>query len=66
MKAQTALRDASMTTANVYRQLIPANVRAALNSRTRAVLAKKQPNSGSIPEAMPSMPPIFSGGFASA
>lgn len=66
--AQTALRHASIkTTANVYMQPIPSSVRAALNSRTRAVLAKKQPNSGCIPGAMaPSGPQFFPVGFASA
>jgi integrase len=37
--AQAALRHASIkTTANVYMQEIPASVRAAINSRTRAIL----------------------------
>jgi integrase len=41
--AQGILRHASIkTTANVYMQAIPASVRAAINSRTRAVLAKPQ------------------------
>jgi len=41
--AQGALRHASIkTTADVYMQEIPASVRAAINSRTRAVLAKQQ------------------------
>jgi len=41
--AQGVLRHASIkTTANVYMQEIPASVRAAINSRTRAVLAKPQ------------------------
>jgi integrase len=40
--AQGALRHASIkTTADVYMQEIPASVRAAMNSRTRAVLAKQ-------------------------
>jgi len=51
--AQTALRHASIkTTANVYMQPIPASVAAALNSRTRAVLAKKRQLSGKTSEAM--------------
>jgi integrase len=41
--AQGALRHASIkTTADVYMQEIPASVRAAINSRTRAVLAKQR------------------------
>lgn len=41
--AQGALRHASIkTTADVYMQEIPASVRAAINSRTRAILAKSQ------------------------
>jgi len=41
--AQGALRHASIkTSADVYVQEIPASVRAAINSRTRAVLAKQQ------------------------
>lgn len=40
--AQALLRHASIkTTANVYMQEIPASVRAAINSRTRAILAKR-------------------------
>ena len=51
--AQTALRHASIqTTANVDMQPIPASVAAALNSRTRAVLAKKRQLSGRTSEAM--------------
>ena len=51
--AQTALRHASIkTTAEVYMQPIPASVAAALNSRTRAVLAKKRQLSGKTSEAM--------------
>jgi integrase len=51
--AQTALRHASInTTANVYMQPIPASLVAALNSRTRAVLAKKRQASGKTSEAM--------------
>src|SRR5436305_11715514 len=39
--AQGILRHASIkTTANVYMQQIPASVRAALNSRTRAILPR--------------------------
>jgi integrase len=66
--AQTALRHASIkTTANVYMQPIPASVIAALNSRTRAGLAKKQPNLGGTSEAMaPNGPQFFSGGSARA
>jgi integrase len=66
--AQTALRHASIkTTANVYMQPIPASVVAALNSRTRAVLAKKRQDSGKTSEAMlPNAPQFFSGRFASA
>jgi hypothetical protein len=41
--AQGASRHATInTTADVYMQEIPASVRAAINSRTRAVLAKQQ------------------------
>ena len=41
--AQGALRHASIkTTAEVYMQEIPASVRAAINSRTRAILAKQE------------------------
>jgi len=41
--AQGILRHASIkTTANVYMQEIPASVRAAINSRTRAVLAESR------------------------
>ncbi len=41
--AQSLLRHASIkTTANVYMQEIPASVRAALNSRTRAIFAKRE------------------------
>lgn len=41
--AQGALRHASIkTTADVYMQEIPASVRAAINSRTRAILPKSQ------------------------
>ena len=56
--AQTALRHANITTtANVYMQPIPASVTAAMNSRTRAVLAKKRQNLGKTSEAMhPSFP----------
>jgi integrase len=58
--AQTALRHASIkTTANVYMQPIPASVTAALNSRTRAVLTKKQRDSGEISEAMLPNAPQF-------
>lgn len=66
--AQTALRHASIkTTANVYMQPIPASVMAALNSRTRAVLAKKQQDSGKSSEAMHPNAPQFPGAaFASA
>ena len=40
--AQSALRHASIkTTADVYVQQIPESVRAAINSRTRAILAKR-------------------------
>jgi len=40
--AQSVLRHASIkTTADVYMQEIPESVRAAINSRTRAVLAKQ-------------------------
>jgi len=58
--AQAALRHASIkTTANVYMQPIPASVTAALNSRTRAVLAKKPQASGKTPEAMLPNAPQF-------
>ncbi len=41
--AQGALRHARIkTTADVYVQQIPESVRAAINSRTRAILAKQQ------------------------
>ena len=41
--AQGALRHASIkTTADVYVQEIPESVRAAINSRTRAILAKQR------------------------
>jgi integrase len=41
--AQAALRHASIkTTANVYMQEIPVSVRAAINSRTRAILAQRR------------------------
>lgn len=65
--AQTALRHASIkTTANVYMQPIPASVIAALNSRTRAVLAKKQQDSGKTSEAMlPNAPQFPGAAFAS-
>ena len=44
--AQGALRHASIkTTADVYMQEIPASVRAAINSRTRAILANQQESS---------------------
>jgi len=40
---QSALRHASIkTTADVYIQQIPGSVRAAINSRTRAVLAQRR------------------------
>src|SRR5207244_11370672 len=40
--AQGILRHASIkTTANVYMQEIPASVRAAINSRTRAILSSR-------------------------
>jgi hypothetical protein len=40
---QSALRHASIkTTADVYVQQIPESVRAAVNSRTRAILAKRR------------------------
>jgi integrase len=66
--AQTALRHASIkTTANVYMQPIPASVMAGLNSRTRAVLAKKQQDSGKTSEAMlPNAPQFPGAAFASA
>ncbi|HYL14898.1 MAG TPA: site-specific integrase [Terriglobales bacterium] len=66
--AQAALRHASIkTTANVYMQPIPASVTAALNSRTRAVLAKKRQDSGKTSEAMlPNAPQFPDGGFANA
>lgn len=66
--AQTALRHASIkTTANVYMQPIPASVMAALNSRTRAVLAKKRQDSGKTSEAMlPNAPQFQKGVVASA
>lgn len=66
--AQAALRHASIkTTANVYMQPIPASVMAALNSRTRAVLAKKRQDSGRTSEATPPNAPQFPGAaFASA
>jgi integrase len=42
--AQRILRHASIkTTGNVYMQEIPSNVMAAINSRTRAILAKRTP-----------------------
>ena len=41
--AQGALRHASIkTTADVYMQEIPESVRAAINSRTRAILASRR------------------------
>lgn len=44
--AQGALRHASIkTTADVYVQQIPESVRAAINSRTRAILAQKSEHS---------------------
>ena len=53
MKDAQALRHPSIkTTAKVYMQPIPASVAAALNSRTRAVLAKKRQLSGKTSEAM--------------
>ena len=66
--AQTALRHASIkTTANVYMQPIPASVTAALNSRTRAVLAKRRQVSGKTSEPMlPNAPQFSRGGFANA
>ena len=66
--AQTALRHASIaTTGNVYVQPIPASVIAALNSRTRAVLAKKRQASGKTSEAMlPNAPQFPGANFASA
>ena len=66
--AQTALRHASIkTTANVYMQPIPASVIAALNSRTRAVLAKKRQDSGETSEAMhPNAPQLPEAQFGSA
>jgi hypothetical protein len=49
--AQGALRHASIkTTADVYVQQIPESVRAAINSRTRAILAK-QPGVFTKPES---------------
>jgi integrase len=50
--AQGALRHASIkTTADVYMQEIPASVRAAINSRTRAILAKQQEVSAKLGSA---------------
>jgi hypothetical protein len=47
------LRHASIkTTADVYMQEIPESTRAALNSRTRAVLAKKHQGSQKTSDAM--------------
>jgi hypothetical protein len=42
--AQGVLRHASIkTTGDVYVQKIPQNIRAAINSRTRAILARRRP-----------------------
>jgi integrase len=47
--AQQILRHASIrTTANVYMQQIPASIVAAINSRTRAILAAGSELSGEI------------------
>ena len=57
--AQSVLRHASIkTTADVYVQQIPESVRAAINSRTRAILAKQQdvfkkPESATCPNVSP-------------
>jgi len=51
--AQGILRHASIkTTADVYMQEIPESTRAAINSRTRAVLAEKQQETRKSSEAM--------------
>ena len=81
--AQQILRHASIkTTAEIYMQEIPASVRSAINSRTRAVLSEgkgdlealknpvfyeRRPNSVKPPNTMvPNGSKFMSGGFASA
>ncbi|HYU47470.1 MAG TPA: hypothetical protein VEK84_14990 [Terriglobales bacterium] len=63
--AQQILRHASIrTTANVYMQQIPASVVAAINSRTRAILAGGRTLSAEVATATGSNPKR--GGIASS
>jgi integrase len=66
--AQALLRHADIkTTANVYMQEIPESVRAALNSRTRAIFAKKRGRSVANSYAThPNAPKFAEGVVASA
>ena len=68
--AQTVLRHASIkTTANEYMQPIPESVRAALNSRTQAVLGtkKKSRRAGKVrKQCSPNAPQFPGAAFASA
>lgn len=66
--AQALLRHADIkTTANVYMQQIPESVRAALDSRTRAIFAKKRAGGSKTSCAMhPNAPKFAEGVVASA
>jgi integrase len=66
---QQILRHASIrTTANIYMQPIPASVVAAINSRTRAIFASRQPEAGAkLPTStVPNGSKFGFGGTASA